>query len=158
MTKRLAAVALILLLTAPLYADFASAARAIEAQRGVHRNWIPFLGLARAAVWMVHPEGVHDFQLVTFRGADGIDPHVLRGVMSREIGAGFAPLVQTWSRRSNEWTFIYARPSKNDDHIELVVLTHDDEDTVLVRVEVDSDVVAREVNKHPREVTKLARE
>ena len=57
----------------------------------------------------------------------------------------------------NEWSFIYAKPSPDGKTVELMILAHDDEDTVLVRVSVDPSVVAREVNRHPRKVTQLSR-
>ena len=153
MNRRLAAALLLFCVTAPsLCADFSSVARAIDAQRGVKRVWIPFLGLARVAVRIIQPEGVNDFQLVTFRGADDVDPNELQNIMRTKAGAGFTPLVQTWSRRSNEWSFIYARSRPDSDRIELMILAHDDDDTVLVRVDVDANVLARELKDKPSRV------
>jgi hypothetical protein len=140
----------------PMRADFASVARAIDAQRGVKRIWIPFLGLARFAVRVIQPEGVHDFQLVTFTGAENVDPHDLHAIMRTKAGEGFTPLVQVWSRRSNEWSFIYARPRPRSDRIELMILAHDDEDTVLVRVDVNAEIIAREIKDKPRHVSHVA--
>jgi hypothetical protein len=157
MNRRLAAAALLLFVIAqPLHAGFAEVAQAIDSQRGVSRIWIPFLGVARFAVRLVAPEGIHDFQLVTFEGADNVDPKELQKIMRAKIGPGFSPLVQVWSRKSSEWSFIYARPSA-DGRVELVVLAHDNEDTVLVRVDVDAVKLARELNDGPRNVTRMAR-
>ncbi|HYO78926.1 MAG TPA: hypothetical protein VE010_20860 [Thermoanaerobaculia bacterium] len=157
MSKRFAAAAvLFVLIASPLHASFADVARAIDSQRGVKRVWIPFLGVARFAVRMVAPEGVHDFQLVTFEGAGKIDARELQKIMRAKIGPGFAPLVQVWSRKSNEWSFIYARPSHDGKRMELVVLAHDKEDTVLVRVEVDAAKIARELGDSPRGVIHVA--
>ena len=157
MNKRIAA-ALVLLtaLALPLHADFASVARAIDAQQGVKRVWIPFLGIARIAMRVIAPEGIHDFQLATFEGADDVDPHTLQDIMRSKVGAGFVPLVQVWSRKSNEWSFIYARPSGRE-RLELMILAHDDSDTVLVRVDVDANMIARELRDEPRGVTDMAR-
>lgn len=158
MTKRVAAALLLLTVVAlPLHADFASVARAIDAQHGVKRIWIPFLSIARVAVRLVEPEGVYDFQLATFEGADDLDPHQLQQIMRTRIGPGFAPLVQVWSKKSNEWSFIYAKPSAGGNRLELMILAHDSADTVLVRVDVDADKVAREIQKKPRNVTNMAR-
>lgn len=157
MTKRAAAaIALFFVVALPLHADFASVARAIDDQSGVHRVWIPFLGLARAVVRVVQPEGVHDFQLATFEGADELDPRWLHEVLRTQAGPGFTPLVQTWSRKGKEWSFIYARPSAQANRLELMILTHDKDDTVLVRVAVDANVVARELRDRPSEVTHVA--
>ena len=157
MTKRLAAALVLLAVSLPLYADFASLAKAIDSKSGVKRIWIPFLGVARFAIRMVQPEGVRDFQLATFSGTDKVDPRELQSLMREKIGPGFMPLVQVWSRKAGkkEWSFIYAKPNAND-RIELVVLAHDDEETVLVRVDVDADMIARELGE-PRNVRRVAR-
>jgi len=159
MIKRLLLATLLVAAVAlPLHADFNAVARAIDSQDGVSRIWIPFLGVARAVVWVVQPEGVRDFQLVTFRNRGDVDPRELQEIMRAKAGAGFKPLVQVWSRRTNEWSFIYAKPSADGDRIELMVLAHDnDEQTVLVRVDVDAKVLARELGERPRGVTRMAR-
>ena len=158
MNKRIAAALLLLTVVAlPLHADFASIARAIDSQRGVNRVWIPFLSIARVAVRVIEPEGVHDFQLATFEGAEHLDPRMLHDLIRTKAGVGFTPLVQAWSRKSNEWSFIYARPLAGTDRIELMILAHDGEDTVLVRVDVDTTVIARELKDKPRNVTNMAR-
>ena len=154
-TKRAFAAALLLLAALPMYADFNAIASAIESHRGVHRVWVPGLGLARFFVWMIRPEGVHDFQLVTFEGAGRLDPRELHDILAAKIDPGFSPLAKVWSRKSQEWSFVYARPRPNSGRIELVVLTHDDENTVLVRVDVDAVRLARNLN-NPRSVVHIA--
>ena len=157
MTRRWSIAALLVALALPMRADFNDVARAIDGYRGVKRVWMPGLGIARLFVWVIQPKGVHDFQIATFEGADDIDPHELHALLESNAGRGFAPLVRTWSRKSGEWSFIYARPHPNSDRIELLVLTHDDEDTVLVRVDVDATQIAKELNQ-PRNVTHYARQ
>lgn len=158
MSKRVAAALLLLTVVAlPLHADFASVARAIDAKSGVKRVWIPFLSIARVAVRLIEPEGVHDFQLATFEGADRLDPRELQQLMRAKVGAGWMPLVQVRSMKSNEWSFIYARPSAGTDRLELMILAHDSSDTVLVRVEVDASKVAHELKDKPQNVTNVAR-
>ncbi|MDQ3283707.1 MAG: hypothetical protein M3Q69_20080 [Acidobacteriota bacterium] len=158
MTKRIAAAVLLtIFVSMPVHAGFSEVARAIDSHHGVDRVWIPFLGLARFAVWMVAPKGVHDFQLVTFTGAEKIEARELQQLMRNKIGKGYTPLVQAFSRRSSEWSFVYAKPSANGERIELVVLAHDHKDTVLVRVDVEANVLAREVHFSPRNVVKMAR-
>ena len=158
MTKRVAAALLLLTVVAlPLHADFASVAKAIDAQHGVKRIWIPFLSIARVAVRLIEPEGVHDFQLATFEGADDVDPRELQQILRSKVGPGWMPLVQVRSKKSSEWSFIYARPSAGTDRLELMILAHDSSDTVLVRVEVDANIVARELKDEPRGVTNMAR-
>jgi hypothetical protein len=157
MIKRaLAALVLTLLVAEPMFAGFNEVARAIDAKDGVSRVWIPFLGLARLIVRVASPEGIHDFQLVTFRGAEKLEGREVQRIMREKLGQGFSPLVQVRSKRSREWSFIYARPSRNGERFELVVLAHDDEDTVLVRVDVDAEMLSREINREPRNVTRVA--
>lgn len=146
-TKRYAlAVALTLTVAIPAYADFGSLARAVSNQPGVSRVWMPFLGIARAAVWVVSPKGVHDFQLAIFRGDSLGDGKHFGELIRRHAGKGFQPLVQVRERKGS-WSYIYARPGHGD-RLELIVFTHDGPDeTVLVRVEVDPKVVARELGR-----------
>jgi hypothetical protein len=155
-TKRLAAALVVLAVAFPLHADFGSLARAIDAKAGVKRIWIPFLGVARVAMMVVQPKGIHDFQLATFEGTDKLDPQELQSLMREKIGAGFTPLVQVWSKKhgKKEWSFIYAKP-KGKSRIELVILAQDGEDTTLVRVDVDAEMVARELDE-PRGVRHMA--
>lgn len=151
-TKRVvAALLLVAVFAIPARADFNAVAKAIGAKRGMKRVWIPFLGLARFAVWVVSPTGVHDFQLATFEGGRDIDPTDLRDILRAHAGKGFTPLVQVWSKRSNEWSFIYARPGKRANRLELLVLAKDGDDTTLVRVDVDAKTLARHLDS-PRHV------
>ncbi len=158
MIKRLiVTAALFTIIALPLHADFSDVARAIDRKDGVSRIWIPFLGVARAVVWVASPKGVHDFQLVTFKSDGNVDPRELHEIIKTKAGKGFTPLVQVWSRRSGEVSFIYAKPSKDGTRMELMILAHDNEETVLVRVEVDGEVLARELGDRPRNVTRMAR-
>ena len=156
MTKRAFAALLLIAVAMPLSADFSEVARAIDRHKGVSRVWIPFLGVARTLVRVIEPEGVYDFQLVTFKGADHLDPSELRGIVESKMGPGFMPLVRAWSKRSGEWSFIYAKPSRDGSRVELMVLAHDDEDTVLVRVDVNAEILARELDE-PRKMHRIAR-
>jgi hypothetical protein len=159
MSRRIAIAALFLLaLTAlPARADFNDVARGVSAKLGVKKVYIPFLGLARFAVWMASPTGVHDFQLATFEGGKDVNPHDLKQLMHAKAGKGFMPLVQVWSKRNGgEWSFIYARPAKRGTRIELLVLARDGNDTTLVRVDVDAAIVARHIETGPRNVTRVA--
>ncbi|HYI09828.1 MAG TPA: hypothetical protein VEK57_12260 [Thermoanaerobaculia bacterium] len=153
-TKRLLLVLLLVAAAVPAQADFNAIARAIDGHRGVKRVWIPFLGVARFMVRAVEPKGVYDFQLATFEGTEDLDAQQLKEILRSKIGPGFTPLVQVWSNRRDEWCFIYAKPK--GERIELVILARDDE-TVLVRVDVDADQVAREIHERPRQMTRMAR-
>jgi hypothetical protein len=145
--KRHAALAALLLLVAlPLHADFDSLVRAVETIPGMHRVPMPGFGLVRAALWMIHPDGVHDLQLATFEGKGGdLDPRELERLLRKHAEAGYSPLVAVHSRRSGELTLIWARPQQGDT-VELLLLSHErNDETVVLRTVVDVETFAREI-------------
>ena len=157
MSKRLAFVLLAALFIAvPSRADFDSLVQAVGTIRGLHRVWMPGFGLVRFAVWMVHPEGVHDLQLATFEGKGGdLDPRVFESLLREHADAGYRPLVQAHSRRTGEVTLIWARPQRGD-LIELLLLTHEPgDDTVVLRTVVNVETVARQIGD-PHHATRIA--
>ncbi len=158
MSKRVALAALVILSAAlPLRADFDSLVRAVGTIRGLHRVPMPGLGLARFAVWMIHPKGVYDFQLATFEGKGGdLDPRTFEALLRQHAEAGYRPLVAAHSRRTGELTLIFARPA-HDDRVELLLLAHDPGDeTVVLRTVVSLETIAREV-ADPHTATRVAR-
>lgn len=145
MIKRLVPV-LLLLVALPASADFRDVERSLRAQLG-RPMYIPFLGVARFATWIAHPKGVHDFQLVTWEKSDGqavMDGVELERMLRRGLSADYQSLVRVRSRK--EWTFIYARPF--GDRIEVMLLTHDNSDTVLIRADVDAEELSHTINEH----------
>ncbi|HEY3054604.1 MAG TPA: hypothetical protein VGK31_01600 [Thermoanaerobaculia bacterium] len=154
MSRRLAFALLTLLLAVPAHAGFDDIVYALESRLG-HSTWIPFFGLARSVVRIAHPEGVHDVQLAVFDGKGALDPLELERLMNTRVGRDFTPLVRVRSRHQHEATLIYARPLRG--YLELMVLSSDGDDTVLVRVVVDPDVVTRYLDDDPRSVALVAR-
>jgi hypothetical protein len=148
MTKRAALFALALLAAVPSYAGFHDVVRAVEVRTQMHPTSIPFLGLARLAVWIVHPEGVYDFQLATFEGESRreIDYEDLTATIRKAAGNGFRPLVQARSKRKGEFTYILAKPL-DDDRIEFMLATHDHSDTVVIRAVIDADKMLAHINE-----------
>lgn len=148
--SKFVAISLSLLIALPLYADFNSIARALRSELG-SPTWIPFLGLARVGSNVVHPNGVHDFQLAVFEHGR-FDGHQAALLLSREA-PGFSPMVRAQSR--GEWTLIYSRPSENG-RVELLILTSDAHETVLVRCDLDAATFARSMDK-PETLASVAR-
>jgi len=134
-----AALAILLLAALPLRADFDTVAGALLRKPGVTRQWIPGLGIARAAVFIARPSGVHDFQLAVFHGV-GRDADII-ALMRQHAGREFRPLVVVRERR--ESSAIYAHVI-SDAVIEILILTNDGEETTLVRTVLDADEVARQ--------------
>ena len=151
---RRAAVILLLFAAVPAHAGFNEILGDLEGRLG-HTMWIPFFGVVRSVVRIGHPRGVHDLQLAVFEGKGRVDPQVLDQLMSARAGRGYSPLVRVNSRRERESSFIYARPLGNN--IELLVLTNDGDDTVLVRVVVDPDAVGKYLESDPKSVALVAR-
>ncbi|HEX9161673.1 MAG TPA: hypothetical protein VF980_08210 [Thermoanaerobaculia bacterium] len=145
---------LLFLLAAPAHAGFDEILTGLETRLG-HTMWIPMFGLVRTAVRISHPDGVHDLQLAVFEGKGRLDSEYLDRLMTANAGRGYTPLVRVRSRRDGESTLIYARPIR--DLMELLVLTNDGEDTVLVRVVVNPERLGRSVASDPKSVSLIAR-
>jgi hypothetical protein len=155
-SKRALVAAVVLFAALPLHAGFNEVVDAVEARTSMHRVSIPLLGLARLASWIIHPYGVHDFQFATFEGnASHFDVVALTSIVTREAGNGFRPLVQTHSRRSGEFTMIFARPAGGD-RIEFMLATHDHSDTVVIRAVIDADRMLAHINE-PKSFARLDR-
>ena len=153
MIRRATLLLALVLMAAPLYAGFDEVADALEGQLG-HSTWIPFFGVARTFVRISHPDGVHDIQLALFEGKGRMTPLDAERLIVGQIGGGFSPLVKTRSK-NGEFAFIYARPA--GDKLELVILSSDDDDTVLVRVVADPKVMnAIERDPHHAHITFMA--
>ena len=93
-------------------------------------------------------------QIAVFEGKGSLDPAELDTLMRRRAGRDYAPLVRVRSRKEQESTFIYARP--HGDLLELLVLTNDSDDTVLVRVVVDPNEAMRYLSDDPRSMARFA--
>ena len=147
MNRRIAAAAAVAFTLAaqPVFADFNRLAGGLRTL-GFERTWIPFLGLARSLVRVVHPSGVHDFQVAIYEKAPRVSGNVIEKMIRTRMGAGFTPLVRTYSARKGESVFIYARPSRDSRTVELIILSHERNETVLVRVSADAATVGRELN------------
>ena len=154
--KRAVMVALALCaLALPLRADFDAIVNAIETHSGLHRVRIPFLGIARFAVWIVRPSGVSDFQLATWEGHSVIDRRQAKAILRSAAGRGYSPVVETTSARTGEWAFIYGRPHGRE--VEVLVVSHDSSDTVVVRAVVDAQTFSQHFDE-PEKLSRIGRE
>jgi hypothetical protein len=135
------------LLALPARADFADVVRTVEAKAGGHKTPIPLFGLVRFAVWMIHPDGVHDIELATWEGTHvSVDAREIASVVRSRSGAGYQPVVASRSR-NGEWTYIYARPARGD-LLDVILVTHDNDDTVAIRAVLEPRVFADQVGDH----------
>ena len=140
----MAATLCIVLAAPPAMADFSRVAVGLRSL-GFERTSIPFLGLARVFVNIVQPKGIFDFQLALYEKTPGVTGAQVERMIGRQIGRGYSPLVRAHSARKGESVFIYARPGRNERVVELLILSHERNETVLMRVVADAEVVAREL-------------
>lgn len=152
--SRLALAALLMLAAAsPLHAGFNEIESALRARLG-SPTYVPLMGVIRVVTWIVHPKGVHDIRLAVFEEKKAaIDGTEMEALVAREVPRGFHPMIRT-RQRNGEWTFIYARP--HGERMELFLVSHDNSDTVLIQLDVDPDVVMREMNNPHRMATSFA--
>lgn len=130
-----------LLATAPAFAQFRTVADRIAAESGMSRLPVPGSGLARLAVRMTHPDGVSDMQLAMFDPASATRRFDAGTILSQSLDPGWQPLVQFHDRRSGEQGSIYAKPSGSD-QIHVMIFSTDAEDSVLVELRVDATRLA----------------
>ena len=138
----------------PAHAGFNEVLSGLNARLG-SPTWIPGFGLVRIGIRITHYDGVHDLQLATFEGKGSFDSKEADAMMRTKIGRDYVPMVRVRSKHGHEWTFIYSRPM--GDLLDMVVLTNDGSDTVLVRVVVDPDTVTKYIDKDPAKVGMVAR-
>lgn len=153
MTPRVGMALLAIFLSIPAHAGFNDVLAGLESRLG-RSMWIPFFGFARTFVRVGHPRGVHDVQIAVFEGKGSLDPAELDTLMRSRAGRDYAPLVRVRSRKQQESTFIYARPHGH--LLELLILTNDSDDTVLVRVIVDPNAAMRYLSDDPRSMARFA--
>ncbi|HYP08159.1 MAG TPA: hypothetical protein VER03_18140 [Bryobacteraceae bacterium] len=127
--------------------DFDSMVRSMENHYGVKKTYIPFLGFANFVVKVARPAGARDFKLAIFEHVDQSRHPSLEDMDRRFVSAGWKPFVRVLSNRKRERVQIYAR-EKGRDH-ELMVTTFENDETVMVRVRINAEGMAKWVN-NPR--------
>ncbi|HSN67855.1 MAG TPA: hypothetical protein VLV48_01330 [Thermoanaerobaculia bacterium] len=134
--KRANAIAALLLLAAALTgcrsSEFSKLVRAVEAEPGTRRQYIPMLALARTGVRTIHPHGIRDFQLAIFE-TEGVASSARLDAAIREAGDGWTPMIRV-ERADGERTSVWARPAKGT--MEMLVLAHEPGESVIVRLEM----------------------
>jgi hypothetical protein len=140
----------------PVRGDFDSVVRAIESSSGLQRVHIPYMGLMRVALWMVHPHGVSDFQLATWEGDPPVDRMAAASIIRKSAGRGYTPIIESISNRTGEWAFIYARPHSGN-RVDVLIVSHDHSDTAVVRAVVDATMFMQDFD-NPSSLSHVGRE
>jgi hypothetical protein len=125
--------------------EFDPIVKAIQSHYGTQPTHIPMMGLARFVVKTAHPEGVGDFRIATFE-----DLHTSLSADEREerdrfmqsaTGGRLHPLVQVFSRRDAEATYIYVGDVGKS--TEVLVATFERNEATVMDAKVSMDVLAK---------------
>ncbi len=130
--------------------EFSTLVRAAGAEPGARRQYVPMLGFARTSVRMMRPHGVRDLQLAVFEtdsmaASEGLDRAIA------EVGKGWTPMIRVASAEG-ERTTVWARSSANG--MEMLVLAHDDGESVIVRFEMDADRFFATLAESPQDLAR----
>ena len=148
--RSIAAAAIMLLLTAGCSngSEFRTLCNAVGSEPGVKRQWVPFMGLARTGVRMIKPSGVHDIRLAVYEhpnGLHGSNPR-LDAAIARITDEGWAPMVRV-TEAGGARTTVWIRPE--GDLMDMLVLAHDSEESVVVHMKVDSEKLMADLAEDP---------
>ena len=134
--------------------EFGTLVRAVEAQPGVRKQWIPMLGAARTGVRMIQPSGIYDFRLAIFEHSGLGSASNIDRAISSITARGWSPVVRV-SGANGERTTIWARESPRGMH--MLVLTRESTESVVVQVEMDAEQFFREFAVKPKALASKAR-
>jgi hypothetical protein len=67
-------------------------------------------------------------------------------VMRKALRSGWSPVVHTWSRRSGEHTYIYARSDGRD--LKVLLATVEPNEAVVMQLKVDPEKLEAFINEH----------
>ncbi|MGA7617382.1 MAG: hypothetical protein WBX15_19630 [Thermoanaerobaculia bacterium] len=121
----------------PARAGFDEIAREIGSIPRVTRTGIPFMGLGRIAIRIMHPDGVHDVKLATFENVPATRDVV--AIARRLAGPEWQPIVVASSRRDGERTVVFAAPAGS--LVRMLIVSQDSDETTVVELKSDPDVL-----------------
>ncbi len=129
--------------------DFTSIVHHIEANYHVHRNHRWAVGFAGLVVKFWHVAGVKNF-----KGAIFEDQHLentatdqkLDEIVLRAGESGWQPMVKSYSRRTGEHAFVYAKPEGHD--LKLLIVSVEPNEAAVIQVKVDPDKLNDFLDEH----------
>jgi hypothetical protein len=110
---------------APAETGIKTVVRLIESRYSVRHHGIP-------ALWLAKPffasSGAGELKIEEFSGlhVSAGDSEWLREHIPQSLGPDWHPFVEEWSRRDEEWSFIYTK--SNGQHVSMLILTSDHEE------------------------------
>lgn len=128
--------------------DFGRIVRHIEVEYHVHRNYRFLMSFAGVVVKCTHVGGVKAFKMAIFE-----DQHLsgtemdnrLDELVQRAGSSGWQPLVRTFSRRSGEHTYIYAKAEGKD--MGLLLVNVEPDEAVVMQVKINPKKLSDFVNE-----------
>ena len=129
--------------------DFGRIVGHIEAEYHVHRNYRFLMSFAGMVVKCTHVSGVKVFKMAIFE-----DQHLsgtelddrLDELVQRAGSSGWQPMVKSFSRRSGERTYIYAKAEGND--MKLLLVNVESDGAVVMQVKIDPKKLSHFINEH----------
>jgi hypothetical protein len=137
--------------TAAAEDDFSNIVHHIESRYHTHRNLRFLMGFAGLAAKTWPGTGVRGVKIALFE-----DPRVFHSAPDRELeelmqslgNSGWQQMVKSVSPRSNEHTYVYAKPVGGK--FKLLIVVVDNEDTAVVQANVDLRSLDDVINDHSR--------
>jgi hypothetical protein len=129
--------------------DFGRIVRHIEAEYHVHRNYGFLMSFAGVVVKYKHVGGVKVFKIAIFEDQHLSGPELdnqLDELVQRAGSSGWQPLVRSFSRRSGEHTYIYAKADGND--MKLLLVSVEPDEAVVMQVKIDPEKLSDFIKEH----------
>lgn len=127
--------------------DFGRIVEHIEARYHVHRQHRFALGFAGMVVKFCHVSGVRDFKAAVFddqRFLETATDTKFDEIVQSATHSGYQPLVQSYSRRSGEHTFIYARGDGKN--LKLLIVNLEPNEAAVIQLTLDPDKLSEVLN------------
>lgn len=129
--------------------EFGEVVEHIESHYHVHRNYRFLMGFAGLVVNVSHIGGVRTMKMAIFEDqhlqGSGSD-NEFDEVMRKTLKSGWRPVVHTWSRRTGEHTYIYARGDGRE--LKILLANVEPSEAVVMQLKVDPEKFESFINEH----------
>ena len=129
--------------------EFSEVVSHIESHYHVHRNFSFLMGFTGLAVKVSHVGGVKAMKMAIFEDQkflnSGSDTE-FDALMRKALNSGWRPVVHTYSRRSGEHTYIYAKSDGRD--LKILLATLEPSEAVVMQLKVDPEKLEAFINEH----------
>ena len=144
--KRLVLLLIAFCLAAPIAShasDMNRVARAVEAELGVRRTHIPFLGVAMFVGRVASGFQMPGAKLAVFENANlsARSAHDLQRAVQNALGAEWTPFVKSTTNHGQEQTWIYLHPERKGMH--MFIATAESGEVSLIEVKASEQQMRR---------------